>query len=82
MPRHHNVRQLPAAILVAMKNILQYMRQLRQRRLAAFELSLFQEAEEQESAGAGRLAKAYGHTEVDARVLRRRLAELEYDDEN
>ncbi|OVZ63705.1 hypothetical protein CDO44_03335 [Pigmentiphaga sp. NML080357] len=66
-----------------MKNILQYMRQLRQRRLAAFELSLTDANSNDPYDGELRqLALNYGHSpEVDARALRRRLAELEYDDE-
>lgn len=66
-----------------MKNILQYMRQLRQRRLSAFELSLTDpHAGDAYDGELGQLTLNYGHApEVDARALRRRLAELEYDDE-
>lgn len=65
-----------------MKNILQYMRQLRQRRLAVFELPLHDAADNDPYDGELRqLPLNYHATEVDARALRRRLSELEYDDE-
>ncbi len=66
-----------------MKNMLQYMRQLRQRRISVFELSLHTiDGNEPEDTDLRQLALAYAHaTEVDARALRRRLAEIEYDDE-
>ncbi|MDX3907779.1 MAG: hypothetical protein QHC78_18995 [Pigmentiphaga sp.] len=63
-----------------MKNILQYMRQLRQRRLAAFELSLPNRTSDDPYDGDLRqLSLNYApNGEIDARALRRRLAELEY----
>jgi|GEM_PF-2369573 hypothetical protein len=66
-----------------MKHLLQYARQLRQRRLAAFELSLSRaDSLDPYDVELRQLTLNYGHSpEVDARALRRRLAELEYDDE-
>jgi len=64
-----------------MKNILQYMRQLRQRRLAAFDLSLHEAGDGDPYDSERQLPLNYHAAEVDARALRRKLAELEYDDE-
>lgn len=64
-----------------MKNILQYTRQLRQRRLSVFDLSLHDVGDGDPYDSERQLPLNYHATEVDARALRRRLAELEYDDE-
>ncbi|GAA4321067.1 hypothetical protein GCM10023144_00050 [Pigmentiphaga soli] len=63
-----------------MRKLLLYMRQLSQRRLSAFEF-LPPHGDEPEGSNTHQLVLDYGHQDVDARALRRRIAEAEYDDE-
>lgn len=66
-----------------MKQHLLYMRQLGQRRLSGFQLSLYRTEDEGRHASHGhQLAMNYGQTgAVDARDLRRRITDAEDDDD-
>jgi hypothetical protein len=67
---------------VRMKKMLQYTRQVSQRRLFAFELA--QQARDEEAAERDPVQLSFHNThlnEVEGHVLRRKIADLEYDDE-
>jgi hypothetical protein len=65
-----------------MKKMLQYTRQVSQRRLFAFELAQQARNDEAEERDPVQLSFHNTHLhEVEGHVLRRKIADLEYDDE-